>query len=385
MLLDPMGGITLTNDGFAILRECEVAHPAAKSMIELSRTQDDEVGDGTTSVIILAGEMLAIAAPFLERHIHPIVILRGFRKALEDATQILRDIARPIDTSSDAEMVGLIKSSIGTKFVSRWEDLMCKLALTAVRTVARVDENGNREIDTKRYARIEKVPGGTVEDSEVLDGLMFNKDIVHPKMRRRIENPRIVLLDCPLEYKKGESQTNIEITKEEDWSRILHIEEEQIKLMCEKIAAVKPDLVITEKGISDLAQHFLVKNNISAIRRIRKTDNNRIARATGATIVSSADDLKESSVGTDCGLFSIEKIGDEYFTFLTKCKDPKACTILLRGPGKDTINEIERNLHDAMAVARNVFFEPFLCPGGGASEMAVSTLLAARAKSHIEG
>jgi len=281
-------------------------------------------------------------------------------------------------------MTQLISSSIGTKFVSRWSDLMCSLALKAVRTVAWDMGNGKREVDVKRYARIEKVPGGEIEDSRVLDGVMLNKDITHPKMRRRIENPRIVLLDCPLEYKKGESQTNIEITKEDDWNRILQIEEEQVKTMCEHILALNPDLVITEKGVSDLAQHYLMKSNVTALRRVRKTDNNRIARATGATIVNRVEDLQESDVGTQCGLFEIEKIGDEYFTFLTQCESPKACTVLLRGPSKDVLNEIERNLHDAMGVARNVMFHPRLSPGGGATEMAVSVRLAQMAKS-IEG
>ncbi|KAL2116574.1 hypothetical protein VTJ04DRAFT_8742 [Mycothermus thermophilus] len=384
MLLDPMGGIVLTNDGHAILREIEVSHPAAKSMIELSRTQDEEVGDGTTTVIILAGEILAQALPQLERNIHPVVIIQAFKRALKDALQIIEDISIPIDVNDDKAMRQLISASIGTKFVSRWSDLMCNLALKAVRTVTWEVGPGRREVDIKRYARIEKVPGGEIEDSRVLDGVMLNKDITHPKMRRRIENPRIVLLDCPLEYKKGESQTNIEITKEEDWNRILQIEEEQVKAMCDAILSVKPDLVITEKGVSDLAQHYLMKANVTALRRVRKTDNNRIARATGATIVNRVEDLQESDVGTRCGLFEIEKIGDEYFTFLTQCKQPKACTILLRGPSKDVLNEIERNLQDAMGVARNVMFQPRLSPGGGATEMAVSVRLAQMAKS-IEG
>lgn len=290
----------------------------------------------------------------------------------------------PIDINDDVAMYKLISSSIGTKYVSRWSDLMCRLALSAVRTVTWEVGNGRKEVDIKRYARIEKVPGGQIEDSRVLDGVMLNKDITHPKMRRRIENPRIVLLDCPLEYKKGESQTNIEISKEEDWNRILQIEEEQVKAMTQAILAMKPDIVITEKGISDLAQHFLMKANVTAIRRVRKTDNNRIARATGATIVNRVEDLQESDVGTQCGLFEIEKIGDEYFTFLTGCKDPKACTVLLRGPSKDVLNEIERNLHDAMGVARNVMFHPRLSPGGGASEMAVAVRLGQQAKG-IEG
>ncbi|RYP69464.1 hypothetical protein DL771_006116 [Monosporascus sp. 5C6A] len=384
MLLDPMGGIVLTNDGHAILREIEVSHPAAKSMIELSRTQDEEVGDGTTSVIILGGEILAQALPQLERNIHPVVIISAFKRALKDALDIIDEISLPIDINDDKAMNGLISSSIGTKFVSRWSDLMCSLALNAVRTVTWEANNGKREVDIKRYARVEKVPGGEIEDSRVLDGVMLNKDITHPKMRRRIENPRIILLDCSLEYKKGESQTNIEITKEEDWNRILQIEEEAVKSMCEAILAFKPDLVITEKGVSDLAQHYFMKANVTALRRVRKTDNNRIARATGATIVNRVEDIQESDVGTQCGLFEIEKIGDEYFTFLTKCKTPKACTILLRGPSKDILNEIERNLQDAMGVARNVMFHPRLSPGGGATEMAVAVRLGQLAKS-IEG
>lgn len=281
-------------------------------------------------------------------------------------------------------MYQLISSSIGTKFVSRWSKLMCDLALRAVRTVTHEIGGDKREVDVKRYARVEKIPGGEIEDSKVLDGVMLNKDITHPKMRRRIENPRILLLDCTLEYKKGESQTAIEISKEEDWNRILQIEEEQVKHMCDAIFAHKPDLVITEKGVSDLAQHFLMKHNVTALRRVRKSDNNRIARATGATIVTRVDDIQASDVGTQCGLFEIDKLGDEYFTFLTKCRTPKACTIMLRGPSKDILNEIERNLHDAMGVARNVMFHPRLSPGGGATEMAVAVRLLNKAKS-IEG
>ncbi|GAA5982298.1 hypothetical protein JCM11641_001999 [Rhodosporidiobolus odoratus] len=386
MILDPMGGILLTNDGNAILREIEVAHPAAKSMIELSRTQDEEVGDGTTSVIILAGEILAQALPHLERNIHPVVIISAFKRALEEALTIIESISVPVDPSKEDEMLALIKTSIGTKFVSRWSDMMCRLALKAVQIVSK-EENGNKTVDLKRYAKVEKVPGGEIEDSRVLDGVMVNKDVTHAKMRRRIVNPRVILLDSPLEYKKGESQTNIEVSKEADWNRLLEIEEEQIKAMCERIIEFKPDLVFTEKGISDLAQHYLVKANITAIRRVRKSDNNRIARATGATIVNRVDDLRESDVGTQCGLFNVEKLGDDYFTFLTACKDPKACTILLRGPSKDILHEIDRNLADAMCVARNVVFDPRLAPGGGATEMAISVGLAKKAKeiAGVEG
>jgi T-complex protein 1 subunit gamma len=213
---------------------------------------------------------------------------------------------------------------------------------------------------------------------------MLNKDVNHAKMRRRIENPRILLLDCPLEYRKGESQVNVELTKEEDWNTLLKMEEEYIENICAQIVAFKPDLVITEKGCSDLAQHYFVKAGITSLRRLRKTDNNRVARATGATIVSRPDEIQESDIGTKCGLFEVRKIGDEYFSFLEKCQDPKACTILLRGASKDVLNEVERNLQDALQVAKNLVLKPKLLPGGGSTEMAISAAIAAQGPN-VEG
>ncbi|KAL7450760.1 hypothetical protein ACHAWC_002624 [Mediolabrus comicus] len=381
MLLDPMGGIVITNDGNCILREVDVSHPTAKSMIELSRSQDEEVGDGTTSVIILAGEMLINAEPFVRANIHPTVIVRGYNYALQEALAICEKLALVVDVNDSDKMKALVQSCIGTKFSSRWNDTMIDMALKAVLTVARAiptptvgtDAYSQKmEVDIKRYAKVEKIPGGEIADCAVLSGVMFNKDVTHSKMRRRIENPRILLLDTPLEYKKGESQTNVEITDEEDWNTLLKMEEEYVENMCMEIIAFKPDIVITEKGVSDLAQHYFAKANITAFRRLRKTDNNRVARATGATIVSRTDEIRESDIGTGCGLFEMRKIGEEYFAFFEECKDPKACTIILRGGSKDVLNEIERNLTDAMQVVRNVVFDPRLLPGGGATEMAVS-------------
>eukprot|EP00123_Amoebidium_parasiticum_P015401 comp22953_c0_seq1/m.36414 comp22953_c0_seq1/g.36414 ORF comp22953_c0_seq1/g.36414 comp22953_c0_seq1/m.36414 type:complete len:531 (-) comp22953_c0_seq1:171-1763(-) len=384
MLLDPMGGIVLTNDGNSILREIDVSHPAAKSMVEISRAQDEEVGDGTTSVIILAGEVLAVAQPLLERGMHPSIIVAGFSRALDDMLTVLeKEIAVPIDTNNQAQLEEIVRSCIGTKFLKKWSAMACNIAIDAVKTVM-VEDGGRKEIDIKRYAKVEKIPGGDISESEVLKGVMLNKDVTHSRMRRRIENPRIILLDCPLEYKKGESQTNIEIVREEDWNTILKQEEEAVEQMCRDILAFKPDLVITEKGVSDLAQHHLVKAGVTAIRRVRKTDNNRIARACGATIVSKTDEIRESDVGTGAGLFEVKKIGDDYFTFITECKDPKACTILLRGASKDILAEVERNLQDAMNVVRNVLNGPMLCPGGGATEMAIAAALEKRAAA-IEG
>lgn len=382
MLLDPMGGIVLTNDGNSILREVDVAHPAAKTMIELSRCQDEEVGDGSTSVVVLAGEVLSCSVDLLEKQqLHPTIISHGFIRALDDALSLLNSISGCIDTSDDSKVLETLDACLNTKFASRWQGLLSKMALQAARKITRKFSSGKTEIDIKRYAKVEKVPGGDIEDSCVLNGLMLNKDITHPKMKRLIRNPKVLLLDCPLEYKKGESQTAVEVTKEDEWAKLLEQEENEVRAMCDDIIRSGATLVITEKGVSDLAQHFLVKAGISVIRRVRKTDNNRISRATGATIVSRTDEIIESDLGTKCGLFEIKKIGDEYFTFLLECEEGSACTIVLRGGSKDVLNEVERNLQDALNVARNILLEGRLLPGGGAAEMAVAARLMQKAKS----
>jgi T-complex protein 1 subunit gamma len=354
-------------------------------MIELARAQDEEVGDGTTSVIILTGEMMQVARPFFEKNMHPSIVVGAYYKALEEGVKIINEIAVPIDIYQDEEIKKALRSCVGTKFSSRWGNLVVDLALKSVRTVmVGNNQEGRISIDTKRYAKVEKLPGGTLDECKVLDGVMVNKDIVHPKMRRHIKNPRILLLDCSLEYKKGESQTNLEMSKESDMTDALQQEMDEIAQMCSEIMTHKPDVVVTEKGVSDLAQHFLMKQDISVIRRVRKTDNNRIGRVTGAKIVNRPEEIQESDIGKQCGLFEISKIGDEYFTFFLECKDPKACTILLRGASKDVLNELERNLHDALAVGRNLIMNPRLVPGGGAIEMELAHRLHEKAKT-IEG
>jgi T-complex protein 1 subunit gamma len=234
MLLDPMGGIVITNDGNCILREVDVSHPAAKSMIELSRAQDEEVGDGTTSVIILSGEILSVAEPLLERNFHPTVIINGYSRALQAALDTCNRICRTIDIDNISEMREIVTAGIGTKFSSRWSGKMVDMAIEAVKKVI-VNRGDYKEVDIKRYVRIEKIPGGDLSECTVLNGVMFNKDVTHAKMRRRIENPRILLLDCPLEYKKGESQTNVEIMNEEDFNALLRQEEEYIEQICANV------------------------------------------------------------------------------------------------------------------------------------------------------
>lgn len=384
-------------------------------MIELSRTQDESVGDGTTSVVILAGEAMQLAEPLLTLNTHPTIIISGYRRALDDALEALKAHKAPVDLGDRSQVERVIASCLGTKFISRWGDLMVKIAYDAVNIVSGgrlsrplptmdVEEVNTCEIDLKKYARVEKIPGGDITDSQVIRGVVLNKDVTHAKMRRHIENPRIVLLDCNLEYKKAESQTNVECASTDDFEKLLKEEEAEVKKMCDAILKVKPDVVCTEKGLSDIAQHYLLKGGVTALRRLRKTDNNRLARVSGATIAHRPEELTEADVGTRLGLFDVRKIGDEYFSFMIAKDDDVmddamgdvtgktegdkknsqnnlgcACTILLRGPTKDVMNEVERNLWDAMAVARNIALDPVLVPGGGAIEMAVANDLSQRA------
>jgi T-complex protein 1 subunit gamma len=376
MLIDLQGNIVLTNDGNSILREINVHHPAAKCMISLARTQDENVGDGTTSVTIIANEMLQISGSFLEKLIHPTLINKAYNYALADSIQIMQSLSREIDVNRQDLLISTINSCVGTKFTSHLGKHIAKLAIESVNYIKTDTGFGREDIEVKKYIKVEKIPGGTIEDSQLMRGVMINKDVVNPsRMRRKIVKPRILLLDCPLEYKKGENMTNVELKNDEDFVALLKMEENWTRKVCERLLSFKPDIIITEKGLSDLAIHFLQRAGVSAIRRVRKTDNVRIARACGATIIHRPDELKETDIGTLAGIFDVRKLGDDFYSYITDCLQPKACTIILRGASKDILNDVERNLKDAVAVARNIFFEPRILPGGGAVEIEIGRQL----------
>lgn len=280
-----------------------------------------------------------------------------------------------IDLQDSSRIFDIVRSSVATKYTSAWGDRICELAIEAVRVVQVELEDGTFDIDTKRFCRVERIPGGQESDCRVLNGIVLWKDVTHPKMSRRIENPRIMMLDSGLEYKKGESQTNIEMKTNTDFERYLQIEEESIRGLCDEIIALNPDIVLCTKGCTDLAQHFLVEAGISVLRRNKAWELQRLARAVGGTVGTRPGLMTEKDIGKKCGLFEIRKIGDEYFSFFDECDNPKACSIILRGAGKDVLQEVERNLGDAMNVVRNIFKSPKVLPGGGATEMALAAHL----------
>ncbi|XP_077301536.1 uncharacterized protein LOC143922191 [Arctopsyche grandis] len=366
MVLTKINSIEMSNDGNSILREMDVNHPSARCLIELSRTQDEECGDGTTSVLIFASELLNQIVPHLKT-LHPIKVCNILRKAKDICINHLNTIAME---AAESDLINIVTSSVATK-------LCCVLKLPipelALRSVQLIKSSIDGRIDVKNDIKIEKILGN-FDECEIIEGIILEKEIIHSQMRRSIENPKILILDMPLEYRKGESVTNMEFSNKNDFTRALEIEEEQIHKMCGYIVDTGADIVITEKGISDLALSILYEKQITAIRRIKKSDSNRISKATGATVLNRLEDASPKHLG-EAGMFEYVKIGKEYFCKLSKCKNPKAISVILRGPTRDVLTEIERNFMDAVKVARNVLLNPKLVPGGGASEMSMALKL----------
>ena len=371
MILDNQGGMIITNDGFCVLREIEIEHPAARTLIDLSRSQDREIGDGTTSIVILVSEFLRISEVLMKQKFHPNQLIASFFQALIEATSFLENkLSLNIRCSDFASMIKVILTTICTKLVGKFSRLICELSFKAILGL----KNKKKTLNYGDFFKIQKIPFGKIEDSKILAGIMITKDISHPKMRRKIKEAKILLLDCSIEYKKGESQTSIEIANDDGWEKLLKEEENHIIFICNLLKRFKPDVIFTEKGVSDLALHYLYKSDITVIRRIKKSENFRLAKATGANIVSSIEDLEKNDLGF-AGNFEVKKIGQEYHTFITNCRDLTVSTILLFGASKDVLDEIERNLHDALCVAKNILCNSKILPGGGATELSIGNFL----------
>lgn len=364
MVLTKIGSIELTNDGNAILREMDVSHPSARSLIELSQTQDDECGDGTTSTLILSAELLSKTVTLLN-HFHPIHICNHLRDAKTVSLDYLHSVSKLVGNGND-QLISIISAAVSTKLCTILNVPISALALKSAQLV----KNQNNELNIKNDIKIEKILG-ELNESEVLDGIIIEKELIHNQMRKLITNPKILLIDSPLEYKKGESITKYEFNSPSEFNKALKSEEEQIKQICAGIIRLKPDLVITEKGISDLALSILYENGISAIRRVKKSDLIRISRATNATIMTRIEDMEERHMGI-AGLFEYVKINKTHYCKITGCDKPKAISVVLRGPSMDLIAELERNFMDAIKVARNVLRCQLLVPGGGSTEAGIA-------------
>ncbi len=372
MLIDALGDITITNDGATILKEMEVQHPVAKLLVEIARAQEDEVGDGTTSVIVLAGELLRAAEELVDKNIHPTVIVSGYKKALQKAIEVLNKIAIPVDIKDRETLKKIAATAIQGKVLENVRDFFAEMAVDAVLHIAEV-RNGKYYVDLDNV-QIVKKHGGSLLDSKIVYGVIIDKEVVHPGMPKRVTNAKIALLDAPLEVEKPEIDAEIRISSPEKLKAFLEEEEKLLREMVEKIRAVGANVVFTTKGIDEIAQHYLAKYGIMAVRRVKKSDIEKLARATGARIVTNIEELTPEDLG-EAGLVEERKVGDEKMVFVEQCKHPKAVAILIRGGLEKVVDEAERNLDDALSVVADVLEEPKVVPAGGAVEIEIAKAL----------
>ncbi|MEO2241406.1 MAG: thermosome subunit beta [Euryarchaeota archaeon] len=372
MLVDEMGDVVVTNDGVTILEEMDIEHPAAKMVVEVAKTQEDEVGDGTTTAVVLAGELLHKAEDLLQQDIHPTVIARGFRMAVEKAEEILDEIAEEIDPDDEEMLKKIAKTAMTGKGVEKAREHLAELVVKAVKQVAE-EEDGKIVIDTD-HIKLEKKEGGGLEDTELVHGMVIDKERVHPGMPRRVENAKIALLNCPIEVKETETDAEIRITDPEQLQAFVEEEERMLKEMVDKIAETGANVVFCQKGIDDLAQHYLAKKGILAVRRVKKSDMQKLARATGGRIVTNIDDLSEEDLG-EAEIVEERKVAGDKMIFVEGCKDPKAVTILIRGGTEHVVDEAERAIEDAIGVVAAALEDGKVVAGGGAPEIEVARQL----------
>ncbi|MCD6226208.1 MAG: TCP-1/cpn60 chaperonin family protein [Candidatus Aenigmarchaeota archaeon] len=370
MLVDGMGDIVITNDGVTILDEMEIEHPSAKMMVEIAKTQNEEVGDGTTTAVVIAGELLRKASELLEQNIHPTVIIRGYNLAKEKALEILNKISMPI-TINDTEKLKkiAITSMSGKSAASGYGVKLAELVVNAIKQVAEED-NGKYIIDTENIKR-EKKHGGTSEDTELIKGLVIDKEVVHPGMPKKIDNAKIALLDSALEVKSTETDAKIQITSPEQIQAFLEQEEHMLKKMVDKVIASGANVLFCQKGIDDIAQHYLAKKGILSARRVKKSDMEKLAKATGAKIITNIEDLTESDLGY-AKRVEERKISDERMIFVRECKNPKAVTLLVRGGTEHVVDEVDRAIEDAIGSVSSAVELGKIVPGGGAPEIEVA-------------
>ncbi|MEM3693143.1 MAG: thermosome subunit beta [Candidatus Bathyarchaeia archaeon] len=365
MLVDTIGDITITNDGATILDEIEVQHPAAKLLVNTAKTQDKEVGDGTTSVVILTGELLKKAEAMLNKDIHPTIITSGYRKALEKVLEALEKIAVPVDVEDEKTLMDIAMTAMRSKGVEYYREYLAKLAVEAIKRVTEI-RDGKRVADVDDV-QIMKKPGKSVGETELIKGLIIDKEVVHPGMPKRVENAKIALLDAAMEVEKTEFSAEIRIRDPTQMRAFMDEETRILKQMVEKVKAAGANVVFCQKGIDDMAQFFMAKEGILAVRRVKKSDMEKLAKATGGKVVTNIDDLKPSDLG-EAGLVEERRIGEDKMVFVEGCKEPKAVAILIRGGLERAVDEAERSLHDALCVVADVVKDGRIVYGGGAVE-----------------
>lgn len=381
MLVDSLGDVTITNDGATILKEIDVQHPAAKMLVEISKSTDNEVGDGTTSAVVLAGALLEQAESLINQDVHPTVIVDGYRKAQKKALHYLQEIAETVSPGDKSVLTKVAKTTMQTKLVRKDSDQIADLIVKAVLAVA--EKSGETyEVDIDDI-KVEKKAGGSIADSTIIQGIVLDKEIVHGGMPKRISDAKLALINAALEISKTETDAKINISNPQQMKAFLDEENRMLKNMVDKVIGSGANVVLCQKGIDDMAQHYLAKAGILAVRRIKESDLTKLSRATGGRIVTNLDDLFEKDLGT-ADLVEERKIEEDKWVFVEGCRHPKSVTLLLRGGSQRVVDEVDRSVHDAVMVVKDVMEDPSVVAGGGAPETYAATKLRTYAKS-LEG
>jgi thermosome len=372
MIVDSLGDVTITNDGATILDKIDVEHPAAKMMVEVAKTQDDKVGDGTTTSVVIAGELLNLAEELMEQQVHPTIIFRGYRKALSKANEILQQIAIKIDINDRETLLKVAETSMNSKLISRVKKQFANIAVNAINHI--IEIRGDHKVVDLDQVQIIKKEGKSIFDTNIIDGIIVDKEVVHSMMPKSIKNAKIALIGCSLEIEKTEFDAEVKIQTPDQINRFLEEESNMLKKRVEKVKESGANVVFCQKGVDDKAQNFLARENILTVRRVKRSDMEKLARATNAKIINNLFEINPEDLGS-AGLVEEKKIGDDNMIFISECAEPKAVSILIRAGIEHVVDEVERGINDALNVVKAAIEVPYILPGGGAAEIELAKRL----------
>jgi len=365
MLVDSLGDVTVTNDGATILKEIDVQHPAAKMMVEVAKSVDNEVGDGTTSAVVLAGALIEKAEQLISKDVHPTIIVDGYRKSATKVIEIFNNMAQKVSNNDKEQLIKIARTSMQTKLVSKDSEALSELVVNAILQVSDQSDSGFKvDIDD---VKVEKKAGGSLRDTRMIRGIVLDKEVVHGGMPKRIEKGKIALINSALEIEKTEFDAKINISSPDQMKMFLDEENKMLKGMVDKIIGIGANVVICQKGIDDIAQHYLAKANILTVRRVKESDMTKLSRATGASIVTNIEDLTAKDLGF-ADVVEERKVETDKWVFIEGCKHPKSVTVLIRGGSQRVVDEADRSIHDALMVTKDVIEKPLIVAGGGAPE-----------------
>jgi thermosome len=373
MLVSPTGDVTITNDGTTILKELDIEHPIAKMLVEVAKSVDNEAGDGTKSVVVLAGSLIENAEDLLDKDVHPTIVVEGFREASKKSIEFLKEISIEIDPKDNAFLNKIAMTTIASKLVTTNSEELSKLVVDGALRVAEELGDNKFKIDLDDI-KVEKKAGGSLQDSQLIEGIVIDKEIVHSGMPKRIQAAKIALLNSALEIEKTEFDAKLNVTSPDQMQKFLNEEERMLKSMVDSVVASGANVVLCQKGIDDIAQHYLAKEGIIAVRRIKESDMAKLAKATGANLVTNTDELSKGDIGY-ADLIEERNVETDKWVFIEGCKNPKSITVLIRGGSQRVVDEAERSIHDALMVVKDTVEYPYVVVGGGAPEVVVSRKL----------